>query len=107
MFVPVGDAFVITAFVGFHPTLYYPSPLETRKANLPDGAPGINWAFRPGKHRKNLNEAYIQLLTMVKFGRGINALSFAVVASVGFDAFFDGGFKRSPLSFLSLPDLIR
>ena len=46
-------------------------------------------------------------LTMVKFGRGINALSFAVVASVGFDAFFDGGFKRSPLSFLSLPDLIR
>ena len=30
MFVPVGDAFVMIAFVGFHPTLYSPSPLETR-----------------------------------------------------------------------------
>lgn len=33
--------------------------------NLPDGASGLNWAFRPGKHRKNLNEAYIQLPPVV------------------------------------------
>jgi NgoFVII restriction endonuclease len=32
-----------------------------KRGNLPDGASGLNWAFRPGKFRNNLNEAYIQL----------------------------------------------
>lgn len=32
-----------------------------RHGNLPDGASGLNWAFRPGQPRRNLNEAYIQL----------------------------------------------
>jgi len=32
-----------------------------KNGNLPDGASGLNWAFRPDKPRKNLNEAYIQL----------------------------------------------
>ena len=34
MFVPVGDGFMIIALVGFHPTLYYSSPLETRNGLL-------------------------------------------------------------------------
>lgn len=36
-----------------------------KEGNLPEGASGLNWAFRPGKPRKNLNEAYIQLPPVV------------------------------------------
>lgn len=36
-----------------------------KNGNLPDGASGLNWAFRPAKHRNNLNEAYIQLPPVV------------------------------------------
>lgn len=32
-----------------------------KHGDLPEGASGLNWAFRPGKPRNNLNEAYIQL----------------------------------------------
>lgn len=32
-----------------------------KNGNLPEGASGLNWAFRPEKPRNNLNEAYIQL----------------------------------------------
>lgn len=32
--VPVGDGSVMIVFVGFHPTLYYPSPLETRSEDV-------------------------------------------------------------------------
>lgn len=36
-----------------------------KRGDLPGGASGLNWAFRPGKPRKNLNEAYIQLPPLV------------------------------------------
>ena len=61
MFVPVGDVNDNKRFRRVSPYAIFLVSVGDRSGNLQDGASGLNWAFRPGKHRKNLNEAYIQL----------------------------------------------